>query len=152
MSRPHVRRANPNDAPRLRDIAQRAYSPYLPQLDGVRPAPLDTDYGQAITNNDVWVIDDDGHVTGFVILARSGDEWLLENVAVDPDAQGQGVGNLLLAVAEDQARAASARRLRLFTNVVMADNQRWYIRHGFREVDRRDDGGYQRIFYEKWLA
>lgn len=147
-----VRCAIPSDAEALTSIATRAYSPYLPHLDGVRPAPLDADYGQAIAEREVWVSEtDDGTVSGFVVLETHDDHCLLENVAVDPDYQGEGIGNVLLAVAEDRATAAGSACLRLYTNVVITANQSWYERHGFHETDRRGDGGFERVFYEKRL-
>ena len=51
-----------------------------------------------------WAAAADGKVAGFIILIPRPGYLLLENVAVLPAAQGQGIGARLLALAEDRAR------------------------------------------------
>ena len=45
----------------------------------------------------------------------------VENVAVDPECQGSGLGRRLMAFAEDRARRDGLPRLELYTNVKMTE-------------------------------
>ena len=119
---------------------------------GVRPAPLDADYGKAIEHDEVWVAEHDGELAGYLVLVPFADHLLLENVAVDPGRQGRGVGRRLLALAEERTTALGLSELRLYTHAVMVENQRLYERIGYLRTDRRDDDGFDRVFYEKRLG
>ena len=87
-----------------------------------------------------------------ICLANDGDALLVENVAVHPSAQGRGVGRALMAFAETQARGSGVRTLRLYTNEIMLDNIRLYEYLGYRELERRLEDGYSRVFMEKQLT
>ncbi len=76
---------------------------------------------------------------------------LVENVAVRPDQQGNGLGRRLMEFAEELARQRGIGRLELYTNEVMTENQLIYARLGYRVTDRRAEGGYRRIYMEKVL-
>lgn len=61
---------------------------------------------QALTDNETWVADADGRITGFVnvifdLSARSGEIYM---IAVDPAFQRHGVGSLLTKRAIDEMR------------------------------------------------
>jgi ribosomal protein S18 acetylase RimI-like enzyme len=144
------RRAQPEDAPRLAEIATAAYSVYLPRMpEGVRPRPMTADYAAHVRDDEVWVVDDGNAILGFVVLVPPGDHLLLDNVAVDPSAQGRGIGAGLLALAEDRARAAHLPEVRLFTHVAMVENQARYERLGYRETGRARSGDLDRVHYTK---
>jgi ribosomal protein S18 acetylase RimI-like enzyme len=81
-----------------------------------------------------------------------GDSYYVDNVAVDPEAQGTGLGRLLLDVADQRAHAAGLSRVRLYTNAAMHENLHYYPRQGFIEIDRRLDEGYDRVFYERQIT
>ena len=76
----------------------------------------------------------------------------IENVAVDPAFQGQGLGRRLMAFAEERAREYGLHELRLYTNEVMVENLAFYRSLGFVEVERHVDEGYRRVFLRKSLA
>jgi ribosomal protein S18 acetylase RimI-like enzyme len=144
-----LRPAAPSDADRLWRIAQAAYSPYVSRMDR-RPAPMSADYGEAIRRGRALVLVDEAErVLGFVIHFAHRNSWFVENLAVDPNAQGGGVGSRLLRAAEDAARAAGAQRVLLYTNVVMAENVAFYEGRGYRQTMRMQDGGYDRLYFEK---
>jgi ribosomal protein S18 acetylase RimI-like enzyme len=86
-----------------------------------------------------------------VVLQDRGDHLFVENVAVAPDRQGQGLGRAVLGFAEDEARRRGLPELRLYTNAAMADNLAFYPRLGFREVERRSEHGFSRVFFVKRL-
>lgn len=70
-----------------------------------------------------------GEVLGF--LSREEDE--IHALYLHTEARGQGIGSALL----DAAKQASPR-LTLWTFQANTGAQRFYLRHGFREVERTD--------------
>ena len=77
---------------------------------------------------------------------------LLDNVAVAPSAQGKGHGQALVAFAEAEAQRRRLREVRLYTNVLMAENLALYGRLGFRETGRVSEKGYERVYMAKAMA
>ena len=143
-----LRKATFADVPSIQDIVAAAYEIYLGRMDRL-PAPLFRDYRSAVADGSLWVIG--APIVGVISLAQVGDSILIENVAVRPSAQGGGLGRLLMEFAEQQARVSGLRRLTLYTNEVMTENYAIYSRLGYREIDRRTEDGYRRIFMEKVL-
>jgi ribosomal protein S18 acetylase RimI-like enzyme len=99
-----IRPATADDAPALYEIVQRAYGGYVEEL-GVRPRPLYDDYTERVREADVFAAEDEAGIAGLIVLERCPDHVLVDNVAVDPDRQGSGVGRALLTHAEEFARA-----------------------------------------------
>ena len=62
---------------------------------------------------------------------------LIENVAVDPRWQREGLGRRLMAFAEDEARRRSLATMLLYTNERMVENIALYTRLGYLETERR---------------
>lgn len=145
-----VRRAEPAEAPVLHEIVERAYAVYIERV-GRRPAPMDDDYDAKVRRGEVFVADDGG-VAGLIVLVGRADHLLVENVAVDPDRQGAGVGRTLLAYAERHAAERGLCELRLYTNEAMTENLGFYPRLGYREVGRRVEDGFRRVYYSKRLS
>jgi ribosomal protein S18 acetylase RimI-like enzyme len=144
-----LRRATQADASSLKDIAERAYTPYLERMGGQRPRPMDDDYDALVTTAEAWVAEADGEVIGFLVLVAEGGGMLLDGVAVLPSRQGLGVGRLLLTLAEERARAAGCDRISLYTHETMVENQRLYERNGYVVARRAREDGFARVFYEK---
>jgi ribosomal protein S18 acetylase RimI-like enzyme len=148
-----VRRATAADAVAMAELADRAYRPYVARMDGRRPGPLDTDYAATIDHAEVWVVDGTAYrLRAFLVLVPGRDGLLLENVAVDPVAQGQGLGSALLDLAEERARAYVHPSIWLYTHVSMVENQRIYAARGYVETHRATENGLERIFYRKTLG
>ena len=146
-----TRLATPADAARVGEIVAAAYSPHLARMGGVRPAPLDADHAASIARDVVWVAEVGERVQGCLVLVDEPEVTLLENVAVHPDAQGQGIGRALMDVAEEHARATDKRGVRLYTHATMVENQRLYERLGYVETGRGRQDELDRIFFEKSL-
>jgi ribosomal protein S18 acetylase RimI-like enzyme len=147
-----ARVATEADVPIIRGLVERAYGPYIERMDRV-PAPILADYERLVADGVVTVIDDSERgIVGVLVSWVDGDSYYVDNVAVDPDAQGTGLGRLLLDVADEQARAAGRSRVRLYTNAAMHENLHYYPRQGFIEIDRRRDEGYDRVFYERQIT
>lgn len=139
------------DAPSVERLVHDAYLPYVARI-GRPPAPMTVDYGQAIRDGTVWVVEVDGQVRGVLVLIRHVDHLLIDNIAVDPQTRGTGLGHELLQHAEQQARALGLTELRLYTNELMTENLAYYPRRGFRETGRRVHNGYARVYFSKQLC
>ncbi|MGV0850389.1 GNAT family N-acetyltransferase [Mycolicibacterium phlei] len=151
MAEAILRRATDSDVTALQDLAARAFDKYTPRI-GKPPAPALYDYAEVIRTHDVWVITEDSRVVAMLATQRRPDHVFLDVIAVAPEAQGGGHGRRLMRRAEDDAREHGLGEVRLYTNEAMTENQEFYPRLGYREVDRRFDEGYQRIFYVKTVT
>ena len=145
-----IRPAAATDVEAIQAIAEAAYQGYVPRVGG-RPAPMDADYDDAVRRGCVWVATDSGAVAGVLVLIPQTDHLLLENIAVTPTAQGRGIGNQLLAFAEDTARRRGFDEIRLYTHETMIENLAYYARHGYNETHRAVDHGFHRVFLSKAL-
>jgi ribosomal protein S18 acetylase RimI-like enzyme len=145
-----IRSAVPAEAEAIHELVKRAYAHYVDRIGG-RPGPMDTDYAEKVAGGHVSVADDAGEVVGLVVLVREPGHLLVENVAVAPERQGEGIGRALLAFAEAVAREAGIATLRLYTHVAMTENLALYPRLGYEETHRRTDNGFERVFFAKHL-
>ena len=73
-------------------------------------------------------------------------------MAVQPAAQGRGIGARLLARAEDHARDLGLSEIRLYTNEAMTENLAYYVRHGYAETHRAEQDGFRRVFFRKLIG
>mgnify|MGYP001314961146 CR=1 FL=1 len=145
-----IRLAGPEDRGAVEAIVQAAYAPYILRI-GRKPGPMLDDYGALIVDERVSVLVDRQEIRGLVVLIPDGEALLLDNVAVDPRAQGCGYGRMLLAFAEAEARRMGARALRLYTNEAMTENLALYGRLGFVETHRAVEEGLRRVYMTKVL-
>ena len=152
MHEVRTRRATPADVGALHEVARSAYQPYVETI-GVRPAPLDADYSEAVSDprHEVWVAEASSAVVGLLVLVLHGDHLLVENVAVAPPAQGSGIGTDLLDLAERRALEQGLDEVRLFTHQKMTRNIALYTARGYRETSREMDDGFHRVFLTKHL-
>jgi MFS family permease len=146
-----LRRAAAADVPALRAVAAAAYHDYVPRI-GRDPGPMSADYAAAVREDETWVAIAEGEIVGLLVLAARPGHLLLENVAVQPSAQGRGIGARLLALAEDEARRLGLSEIRLYTNEAMTENLTYYPRHGYVETHRAEQDGFRRVFFSKQLA
>ncbi len=143
-----IRCAVPGDVDALCAIAAAAYQKYVPRI-GQDPAPMTADYAQAVRDRQAWAAIENGDVAGFAILIPQPGYLLLDNVAVLPAAQGRGIGNRLLLLAEDHARSLGLSEIRLYTNEAMTENLAYYLRYGYAETHRAEQDGFHRVFFHK---
>lgn len=92
-----IRPATAEDLSAIERIVERAYGGYVERI-GMRPGPMEDDYGERVREGLVSVAADKA-VVGLIVLIREPDSLLVENVAVDPVRQGEGIGRALLAFA-----------------------------------------------------
>jgi N-acetylglutamate synthase-like GNAT family acetyltransferase len=131
----HFRRATLADAADVRALTRAAYAKWVP-LIAREPKPMTADYDRAVREHVVDLCERDGVLLGLVEVIPQPDHLLIENIAVHPDQQGKGLGDILLRHAEDYARSLGLRETRLYTNVMFAANIAFYAKRGYSEFDR----------------
>lgn len=154
-------RATPADAPALQALVNAAYTKYIPRI-GRPPAPMNTDYAALIASPSEYHVhmlradsdrDSDVAVGALVLADHAHDDAVhVDNLVVDPSAQGRGYGRLLMDAAEKYAWEQKRGALTLHTNEKMVENLAIYAKMGFAEVDRRVEDGYHRVYFRKTLA
>ena len=107
------------------------------------------DYAQVIDQDQVFVITLDGVIAGLTVLKKTKETLLLETLAVHPIYQGQGLGKTMLNYVETLAAKEGYERLQLYTHEKMTENIAMYQRHGYIEIKRCSEKGYQRVYMEK---
>jgi GNAT superfamily N-acetyltransferase len=146
-----IRSAQPDDRGAVEAIVTAAYSVYIERI-GKPPGPMLDDYARLIDEVTVSVFETDGTIAALIVLLAKPDHLLLDNIAVRPDRQGQGLGRRLIAFAESEARRLGHAELRLYTHATMSENIALYTRLGFHETGRGRDAGYDRVFMTKRLG
>jgi ribosomal protein S18 acetylase RimI-like enzyme len=138
-----------DDLPAITAIIGAAYARYLPRMDKP-PAPLFRDYAPSVEAGTTWVAG--SPIRALLTLYPRDDHLYIENIAVDPNAQGHGLGRALMEFAEQEAARRGLNRLALVTHEAMTENQAIYARLGYVEIERRTEDGYRRIYMEKPLG
>ncbi|MFE9410351.1 GNAT family N-acetyltransferase [Streptomyces sp. NPDC006704] len=144
-----IRLANADDVPRVKEVTDAAYRPYIERI-GVVPVPMEADHAADVAAGRVFVTGDP--VVGVLVLVPEPDHLFLESVSVHPDVRGTGLGRRLLRFVEDHARELGLLEIRLYTNAMMWENHRIYPRYGYELVERRVDGVYDRLHYRRTLT
>lgn len=145
----HIRTATEGDAAPMRAIARAAYAKYVPRI-GREPSPMVADYEAAVAANHAVVIEADGSIRGYMIAWPEPDAYFIENIGVDPECQGAGLGRRLIDHAVLQADHLGLPALRLYTNALMTENLSMYAHIGFVETHRTVEKGFHRV-YLRWL-
>ena len=89
----------------------------------------------------------DGQAVGTVAMVPWQSEvgvFELAKMAVQPDQQGRGYGDLLIERCKSFARDKGAREIMLVTNDVLSPALGLYRKHGFAPVANYSDARYQR--------
>ncbi|WP_333822697.1 GNAT family N-acetyltransferase [Pinisolibacter sp.] len=131
-----IRPAIAADAEAVRDLTRRAYAKWVPAI-GREPLPMGFDQAAAIRDDRVEVMEIDGTIVGVAHLVVEDGRVLLENLAIDPDRAGRGLGRRMLARAEAVTRDLGRTRLALYTNARFGENLRFYAAAGY-SVDREE--------------
>ena len=146
-----IRCARPADRAAIERIVRAAYGIYVERI-GKPPGPMLDDYTALISEGRVSVLEEaDRTMAAIIVLLPEPDHLLLDNIAVRPDRQGQGLGRRLIAFAEEQARRLGHSEVRLYTHEKMTENIALYTRLGFVETGRGQKAGYDRVFMTKRL-
>ncbi len=146
-----IRSAQREDEAAVSECVRAAYTPYIARI-GTPPGPMLDDYAARIAQGVVYVLADDAAVQGLVVTMPQGDCQFLDNIAVHPRAQGQGLGRRLLAFVEQLARQGERGAICLYTNEAMTESLALYRRWGFVETECRVEQGFRRVYMRKTLA
>ena len=141
-----IRPADAGDLASVERIVRDAYTKYIARI-GKPPGPMLDDYVALIRAHQVWVAGEP--VAGLIVLIPEADHLLLDNIAVDPSAQGTGLGRILMDFADTEARRSGYRELRLYTHEMMTENIALYSRIGWTETGRAEQNGFARVFFRK---
>ena len=131
---PRIRPAAPADAPALTACIAAAYAPHMARIPDL--PPVTAGIAEDIATQTVLVAERSGRVVGGVVLVAQEDALLIANLAVDPEAAGQGLGRALMATAEAECRRHGLPELHLTTHAAMTDTIAFYTRLGWVEAGR----------------
>jgi len=145
------RSARETDAAAVAACVHSAYGHYVARI-GRKPGPMLDDYAEVIRRAQVTIAESGGRLAGVLVLDRTDEGFLLENVAVDAAHKGKGLGRALLERAEGEAKRAGFDSIYLYTHEKMTENQALYSKIGYVEYDRRLEAGLARVYMRKRLA
>jgi ribosomal protein S18 acetylase RimI-like enzyme len=146
--RPLIRKATAEDTARIGAIARAAYAKYVPRI-GREPPPMVADFAAEVAAGHVAVIATAEAVDGYMIAWPETDAYLVDNIAIDPARQGEGLGRQLIDHAVGEARRRRLPAIRLYTNAAMTENLSMYAHMGFVETHRAVEKGFDRV-YLRW--
>ena len=136
------------DASEMRRIARTAYAKYTSRI-GREPAPMAADYDADLAARRAVVIGADAKLRGYMVAWSEGDAYFIENIGIEPQYQGRGLGRRLIEHAVSEARRAGLDALSLYTNESMTENLAMYAHIGFVETHRLSEHGFRRV-YMRW--
>ena len=137
----HIRLGRPEDIPALRVIELAGDQQFVvaghPEFDGDAAIPPDVaqesiDRGQLFVAE--LIVDGQPVVVGWLQLGRCGDECSIDQIAVSPEQQKQGIGRALMDLAFAEARTDGNTTIVLNTQSDIVWNQPWYQSLGFDVV------------------
>jgi ribosomal protein S18 acetylase RimI-like enzyme len=131
----NIQLATATEANDIAALVNAAYSKWIP-ITGTTPMPMLADYPALIAKNVVYAVREGNELVAALVIWQEDDALYIDNIAVHPEHQKRGIGDLLLSFAEEKARAMNLTKLSLMTNEKMESNQAYYRKHGYVEVDR----------------
>ena len=146
-----VETAKAEDVPAIKPMIDAAYSKYIERF-GKLPAAMTADCDKLVETQSLYVLRVGSNVIGSVLLSRDGDSIKVNNLVVEPSAQGRGYSRMLMSYAESMARAQGLAAVTLFTNEKMHENIALYTKLGFTETGRKTEDGFNRVFFRKSLS
>ena len=139
-----IRPATGDDAPALQDIERRAGRRFrdvgMPEIADDDPMPLEQLVAYADAGRSWVAADEAGALVGYVVVDVVDGNAHVEQVTVDPDHQGKGIGRDLLAAVATWALAVGAPALTLTTFRDVPWNAPLYRHLGFRDLEEGELG------------
>jgi ribosomal protein S18 acetylase RimI-like enzyme len=130
-----IRPASPDEVMQVAALVNAAYEKWIAVI-GDKPRPMLADYDALTAQGRVYCVRHSDELAAVLVLWPVDGALYIDNLAVSPAHQKQGIGAHLLEFAESQARSLGLPLLRLCTNQKMLYNQAYYARHGFSETAR----------------
>jgi GNAT superfamily N-acetyltransferase len=98
---------------------------------------------------EIFFVVEEGLAVGTCAMYKVGPaEYELAKMAVHPDVQGRGYGDLLMLEAETWARAQGGREILILSNTVLEPAIRLYKKHGYETVHLGPHPDYERCNIE----
>ena len=145
-----IEKAHVGDASQITACVSSAYQKYS-SIIGKLPEPALENSTNIINEHAVWVMRRGTRVVGVIVLMEQDGELLLDNVAIHPSEQHQGLGRELIAFAEAEARKRGYASIHLYTHEKMTSNLALYKSLGYEETRRISERGYDRVYMRKQL-
>ncbi len=146
-----IRQAGPADAAAVRALTRQAYGKWVPVI-GREPKPMLADFDVAVGEHQVALLERSGVLLGLVEVIAEADHLLVENLAIHPEHQRQGLGRRLLAHAEALGLAQGFSEARLYTNQAFAGNVALYQSAGWAVERTEPFMGGTTVFMRKRLG
>lgn len=135
MAEQELRQAGLEDAEAALALSRAAYAHWAEAI-GREPLPMKADYRQAVVDHRIDFLEEAGALIALIETVAEDDSLLIINIAVQPNRQGEGVGDRLLRHADRLAVDLGLVELRLYTNAKFASNLAFYGKRGFVEFKR----------------
>lgn len=131
MADPVVRLATHEDLDALMRLELNTFTSDRFTTDQIR-------YLVARAKSTVVLVEQSGQLIGaaYLLWRKDSRSGRLYSIAIDPSAQGRGLGELLLTECEQQTVAHGKDRLLLEVRVDNVAAIRFYLRHGYEEIGR----------------
>src|SRR5438046_1877958 len=89
-----LRPAVAGDVGQIEELVRAAYGKYVARI-GRKPRPMLANYHAALVEHQLWVVDREQLLAAVLELIPGDDHLLIENVAVNPEFQRNGLGRRL---------------------------------------------------------
>lgn len=142
----NIRLANDGEVGAVTGLVNAAYTKWI-DIIGVTPRPMLADYDALIQQGVVYGAWDGAELVGVLVIWQEDDSLYIDNIAVSPTQQKRGIGDTLLAFAEEKAREQNLAKMTLLTNEKMVSNQAYYIKHGYVETKREALASDRRVVF-----
>ena len=133
-----------SDVDAVRDLTREAYSKWI-SLIGREPLPMTVDFRAALQSHRFDLLYRGEDLVALIETIRCSDHLYVENLAVSPRYQKQGLGRRLLFNAEGVAREAGFNAIRLMTNETFTGNVKFYLSGGYKIEGREPIAGGVRV-------
>ena len=150
-----IRPPTRSELPACETVLCAAFEPFARRLGRHLDNTSFSDLQHSAAKYHLLVALDGSLIKGVAVCTAGGDIWAIDQIAVNPADQGNGIGSALLRRIERDAAGSGANALKLNTPEIMTDLLRLYHRHGFSAVrkglpeHRRDQ--FTRVFMQKTI-
>ena len=137
MREVEVRLATPEDAAVISAILLTAFGEfehhYTPEAFAAVTPPVD-EIRKRFEEGPQWVAASDGEIVGTVSLSTEPEGLYVRSMAVRPEAQGRGIGHMLMDAVNDYADESDHERIFLYTTYFVPGARQFYESHGYKWV------------------